>query len=181
MSTTLHPISPALAHVVADANLLVRSVAAADAPNTYRSVFAVDGAHPYLYENPAIANHVSGTTFVDMGRQLLKAIAHIFHGVPLAHRFVLHAIDIEFVRWAKLAVDIETTVTAEMSDARRVDAPRTCHATLVWRQEGHLVARSRASFTCFSAGVEDRLMARQYGQPPVYSDDGSASAGPTSA
>ena len=179
--TTLHPISPELAHVGCAANLLVRSVQATDAPHTYRSVFAVDGAHPYLYENPAIANHVSGTTFIDMGRQLLKAIAHIYHDVPLGHRFVLHGVDIEFIRWAKLGVDIEVTVTAEMAESRRTDAPRTCRAALVWRQDGHLVARARSSFTCFSAALEHKLMLRQYAQAPDYTDCGSASAGATSA
>jgi hypothetical protein len=181
MTFTIHPITPALAHVVADANLLVRSVQATDVAHTYRSVFAIDGTHPYLYENPTIANHVSGTTFIDMGRQLLKAIAHIYHEVPIAHRFVLHGVDIEFIRWAKLGVDIEVTVTAEMSEARRADAPRTCRAALVWRQDGHLVARARSSFTTFSAALEHKLMLRQYAQAPDYTDCGSASAGPVSA
>ena len=102
-------------------------------------MFAIDGTHPYLYENPAIANHVSGTTFIDMGRQLLKAISHLYYDAPIDSRFVLHNVDIEFLRWAKLGVDIEVTVTVEMAAARRADAPRTCGAALVWRQEGHLV------------------------------------------
>jgi hypothetical protein len=97
MSTT-HPITPALAHVSSVANLLVDNVTACAEPHTYRSVFAVDGTHPYLYENPAIAN---------MGRQLLKAISHIYYDIPMDSRFALHGIDIEFLRWARIAVDIE--------------------------------------------------------------------------
>src|SRR6476646_1625193 len=133
MSPILHIITPALAHVSCDANLLVRSVEAHGDEHTYRSVFTIDGAHPYLYENPAIANHVSGTTFIDMGRQLLKAISHLYYEAPIDSRFVLHNVDIEFMRWAKLGVDIEVIVTAEAATARRPDAPRSFGATLVWR------------------------------------------------
>jgi hypothetical protein len=174
MSHVLHPITPALAHVSCDANLLVRNVRASAEEHTYRSVFAIDGTHPYLYENPAIANHVSGTTFVDMGRQLLKAITHLYYGTPLDSRFVLHNVDIEFLRWAKLGVDIEVTVHVEVPDARRADAPRSCAAELVWRQEGHLVARARSRFTTFSAALEAKLMSRQYGQGPADAEQKSA-------
>ena len=166
MTTTLHPITPALAHVGCAANLLVHAVEAGPGAHCYRSVFAVAGDHPYLYENPAIANHVSGTTFIDMGRQLLKAIAHLFYGLPLNSRFVLHGVDIEFLRWAKLGVDIEVTVVVEATAAKRTDAPRAFGATLVWHQEGHLIARARSRFTTFSNAMEARLMARQYGQAP---------------
>src|SRR4051812_23286481 len=166
MSPVLHTITPALAHVTCAANLLVRNAQACAEEHTYTSVFAIDGAHPYLYENPAIANHVSGTTFVDMGRQLLKAISHLYYDAPLDSRFVLHTIDLEFMRWAKLGVDIEVTVAVEMPAARRADAPRTCGAALAWRQQGHLVARARSRFTLFSAALEAKLMARQYGQAP---------------
>lgn len=162
----LHTITPALAHVGCDANLLVRSVEAIG-EHTYRSVFTIDGTHPYLYENPAIANHVSGTTFIDMGRQALKAISHIFYEVPIDSRFVLHGIDVEFLRWAKLGVDIDFSVTVEMSAPRRAEAPRTCRATLAWHQEGHPVARARSSFTSFSAALEAKLMTRQYAQAPL--------------
>lgn len=162
----LHTITPALAHVGCDANLLVRSVEAIG-EHTFHSVFAIDGTHPYLYENPAIANHVSGTTFIDMGRQVLKAISHIFYNLPVDSRFVLHGVDVEFLRWAKLGVDIDFTVTVEMSAARRADAPRTCRAALAWQQEGHPVARARSSFTSFSAALEAKLMTRQYAQAPA--------------
>lgn len=162
MST--HVITPALAHVSCEQNLLVNNVAAAETEHTFRSVFCVEGSHPYLYENPAIANHVSGTTFVDMGRQLLKAITHLYYGSPLDSRFVLHTINLEFLRWARLGVDIEVSVSLETGAARRPDAPRTYSAILTWTQEGHTVARATSSFTTFSVAVEARLMARQYAQ-----------------
>ncbi len=164
---SVHAITPQLAHVACEQNLLVRNVAATGEAHTYRSVFSIDGTHPYLYENPAIANHVSGTTFVDMGRQLLKAITHLFYGSPLDSRFVLHDIHLEFLRWAQLAMDIQVTVSVQVDEARRHDAPRNYRASFVWTQGGHAVARATSSFTTFSAAVEARLMARQYSQPPV--------------
>jgi hypothetical protein len=168
MNPVVHTITPALAHVTTNANLLVRSVQACAEEHTYRSVFAIDGAHPYLYENPAIANHVSGTTFIDMGRQLLKAISHLYYDAPIDSRFALHAIDIEFLRWTKLDVDVEVTVTAGVAETRRADAPRACTASLAWQQEGQPVARASARFTILPAALEARLMARQYGQPPLH-------------
>ena len=54
-----------------------------------------------------------------------------------------------------------------MDTPRRATAPRTCHAALVWRQEGRMVARARSSFTIFSAALEAKLMARQYSQAPL--------------
>lgn len=160
-------ITPALAHVTCEQNLLVREVAETEQAHHFRSVFQVDGTHPYLYENPAIANHVSGTTFVDMGRQMLKAITHLFYGSPLNSRFVLHNINLEFLRWAQLGVDILCEVSLEVDEVRRLDAPRTYRAAFLWTQEGHPVARAQSSFTTFSAAVEARLMARQLAQPPA--------------
>lgn len=165
---TTHPITPALAHVSSVDNLLVDNVTACAEPHTYRSVFAVSGTHPYLYENPAIANHVSGTTFIDMGRQLLKAVSHIYYDIPMDSRFALHGIEIEFLRWARLGVDIEITLTVEWSPARRADAPRNCKVSLVWQQGGQPIARARSSFTTMSAALEAKLMTRQFGSPPVF-------------
>jgi len=71
-------ITKELAHVVREENLFVHQVRPTGVPGQYESEFTVDGAHPYLYENQAIANHVSGTSFLDTSRQLLKAICHHF-------------------------------------------------------------------------------------------------------
>ena len=100
-----------------------------------------------------------------MGRQLLKAISHLYYGAPIESRFILHSINMEFVRWAQLRVDIEVLVTAEMpSQLKRADAPRVCGAALEWRQVGHQVAHARAKFTLLSAAMESKLMSRQYKQ-----------------
>lgn len=163
---SMQTITAPLAHVRSDANLLVRNVSATSTPHTYRSVFKVDGTHPYLYENPAIANHVSGTTFVDMGRQLLKAITHLYYGTPIDSRFVLHKIDLEFLRWAKIDVDIEVVVGVVLDAERSSPERSTFVASLKWTQEGRPIARADSSFTTFSAEVEEKLMSRQYAQRP---------------
>lgn len=170
-------ITPALAHVTSEANLLVREVRPLDAPDTYRSVFAIDGTHPYLYENPAIANHVSGTTFVDMGRQMLKAITHLFYGAAIDSRFVLHDINLSFARWARLGVDIEATVEVRVESANRPEALRRYQATLTWAQEGRTVARATSSFSTLSAELEAKLMGRQYAQGPAKAEAAPLASG----
>lgn len=146
-------------------NLLVRLVWFTGEPHVFGSRFVVSGQHPYLYENPTIANHVSGTTFVDVGRQLLKAIGHLYYLVPLDSRFVMHAINMECLRWVKLNEPIDVRVTLEAGAARR-DARQSSTARLAFSQEGHRVIDATAQFTSLSAALETRLMTRQYEQPP---------------
>lgn len=157
-----HKINCALAHVTCEENLLVHTVHATDKPHEFHSEMFIDGTHPYLYENAAIANHVSGTTFIDAGRQLLKAIAHLYYEVPIDSRFVLHGINIEFLRWAKLQVPVHIAVT--VTEIKQANARLYCSTELVYSQENHLISRASSSFTTFSKELEDKLMARQYAQ-----------------
>jgi A-factor biosynthesis hotdog domain len=164
--TAARTITCALAHVVRDENLLVRQVWFTGEPHVFGSRFLVSGQHPYLYENPAIANHVSGTTFVDLGRQLLKAIGHLYYRIPLDSRFVLHAINMECQRWVKLDTPIDVRVALAADRAGRRDARQSFTARLAFSQEGHPVVEATARFTSLSAALEAKLMARQYAQPP---------------
>lgn len=159
-----HTINCALAHVTCEENLLVHQVQAADKPHVFHSEMLIDGTHPYLYENAAIANHVSGTTFIDAGRQLLKAISHLYYGIPIDCRFVLHGINIEFLRWAKLQVPIRIEVTFHMNELKQANARLHCSTELFYYQENHLISRATSSFTTFTKELEDKLMARQYAQ-----------------
>ena len=132
-------IDCALAHVANQENLLIRWVWALPEPDTFASRFNIDGTHPYLYENAAIANHVTGTTFVDVGRQLLKAVAHIYYEIPLDIRFVLHGIDVKYLRWVKLGVDIDAKVRLTMDKRPRTDPPthlRSGYAIYTGRKNG---------------------------------------------
>lgn len=165
-NTATRSITCALAHVVRDENLLVRYVWFTGEPHVFGSRFLVSGQHPYLYENPAIANHVSGTTFVDLGRQLLKAIGHLYCQIPLDSRFVMHAINMECLRWVKLDTPVDVRVTLAADRSARRDARQSFSARLAFSQEGHPVVEATARFTSLSAALEAKLMSRQYAQPP---------------
>lgn len=154
------------AHVMKEENLFVREVEQI-AQNRFRSAFTVDGMHPYLYENSAIANHVSGTTFLDMSRQLLKAISHFFYSAPISNRFVIRSVEMDFTRWAKLDVPIETFT--ELSPESKTVFGHACltfKARITLRQEGWEIGTMSGEFTTFPLEVEDKLMGRQYRQSP---------------
>jgi len=161
-------ITKQLAHVMSDENLLVREVEQTENKNQFVSKFTIDGQHPYLYENPAIANHVSGTTFLDVGRQMLKAVTHLFYAVPVEHRFVLRTAEMDFGRWAKLNVPIE--VVADLSPQVTKLRGQECinyTAQLYFYQEGRLTGTISGKFSTLPHEIEDLLMSRQYRQSPL--------------
>ena len=100
-SAKVMQITKEYAHVMREENLFVHEVTQI-AQNQFKSGFTVDGTHSYLYENSSIANHVSGTTFLDISRQLLKAITHFFYSAPVSNRFVIRSVEMDFTRWAKV-------------------------------------------------------------------------------
>jgi hypothetical protein len=161
-------ITKQLAHVVLDENLFVREVERIPGRSQFTSRFTVDGRHPYLYENPAIANHVSGTTFLDVCRQLLKAVTHLYYEVPLDNRFVIRTANMDFGRWAKLGVPIE--IVADLSHKTTQLRGLDClsyEAEVRFYQEGRLTGTMTGQFSTFPQAVEDLLMGRQYRQPPL--------------
>lgn len=157
-------ITKALAHVVNDENLFVRNVAKV-ATDHFESEFTIDGTHPYLYENAAIANHVSGTTFLDTSRQLLKAISHLFYDVPLANRFVIRAANLDFTRWAKIGVPIQASV--QLVPSEKTMSGQTVLSftgSVTWHQDGWQIGVLSGKFMTLPAAIEDQLMQRQYRQ-----------------
>ena len=167
MTSDIKLVDRALAHVVNEENLLIRSVWALPEPDNFASRFSVSGTHPYLYENAAIANHVTGTTFVDVGRQLLKAIAHLYYDLPLDVRFVLHGIDVKYLRWVKLGVDIEVQIKVTIDHRPRSEVRHTCDVDMSFTQEGRRVVEAKTSFTTLSRQLEDKLMMKQYSEAPL--------------
>ena len=157
-------ITKALAHVVNDENLFVRNVAKV-ATDHFESEFTIDGTHPYLYENAAIANHVSGTTFLDTSRQLLKAISHLFYAVPLANRFVIRAANLDFTRWAKIGVPIQASV--QLVPSEKTMSGQTVLSftgSVTWHQDGWQIGVLSGKFMTLPAAIEDQLMQPQYRQ-----------------
>jgi len=154
------------AHVVREENLFVHEVTQI-AQNRFKSEFTVDGTHPYLYENSSIANHVSGTTFLDMSRQLLKAITHFFYSAPVSNRFVIRSVEMDFTRWAKLDIPIQTLL--ELVPESKIVFGHSCltfKAHISCHQEGWKIGTMKGEFTTFPLEVEDKLMSRQYRQAP---------------
>jgi hypothetical protein len=169
-------ITKTLAHVVKDENLFVHEVVKVG-PDKFESKFIVDGTHPYLYENAAIANHVSGTTFLDTSRQLLKAITHLYYAVPLANRFVIRTAHMDFTRWAKVRVAILAVV--DMTVRKKTILGHSCltfAGKITWYQDGWQIGTLSGKFMTFSAEIEDQLMSRQYHQVPRAQTGMSASA-----
>ena len=101
----LETITKQLAHIVNDENLFVDRIRKID-ENIYESEFIIAGDHPYLYENSAISNHVSGTSLLDVTRQLCKAMSHIYYDVPINCRFVMQNTQMDFFGWTKCSVPI---------------------------------------------------------------------------
>ena len=160
-------ITNQLAHVMQNENLFVSEVHKTGSENQFASTFIIDGRHPYLYENPAIANHVSGTTFLDVSRQLLKAVTHLFYAVPVTNRFVIRSAHMDFGRWTKLNVPIEVVV--DLTPERTKIRGQECinYAVRVsFYQEGRLTGSITGQFSTFPQAIEDLLMERQYRQSP---------------
>lgn len=157
-------ITKEYAHVVSDENLFVHEVVRL-APDKFESKFVVDGTHTYLYENPAIANHVSGTTFLDTSRQLLKAITHLFYAVPLTNRFVIRSVNMDFTRWAKMGVPILAVVEPTTVCKTILGYPcLTVSGEIAWHQEGRKIGSTTGKFMTLPPELEDQLMGRQYRQ-----------------
>ena len=159
-------ISKELAHVIDDANLFVHAIWKTGA-DQFETEFFVDGRHPYLYENRAIANHVSGTSFLDASRQLLKAMSHLYYDIPLENRFVIQNIQMDFIRWAKTGEPIRALVEASAQERALGGAPQSSFTGKVtFFQEGRQIGTIAGKFSTLSAAVEERLMSRQYRQTP---------------
>ncbi len=159
-------ISKELAHVIKDENLFVQAILKTGA-DKFETEFCVDGRHPYLYENQAIANHVSGTSFLDASRQLLKAISHLYYGVPLENRFVMQNIQMDFLRWAKIGEPIRVIVEAIAQERTLGGVPSTSFTgKITFFQDGRQIGAIDGKFSTLSAEVEERLMSRQFRQSP---------------
>lgn len=163
----VHKITRELAHVIHADNLFVDRIRKIS-DNQFETEFTVDGRHSYLYENEAISNHVSGTSFLEVTRQLCKALSHLYYGVPIDSRFVLKNVSMEFSRWAKCGVPLymHISVSAPPS-ASDSSTSSSFDVTLTNSQEGHELGLIKFSFSAFSQEVEHRLMSRQFNKPPI--------------
>lgn len=157
-----HEVTNELAHVVESGNRFVSSVARVG-KNEFESFFSIDGKHPYLYENPEIASHVSGTTFFDFSRQLMKAIGHLFYDVPLQARFALQKADIHFERFGRF----NSNMLARVRVRRPIGSKPpfgVYRFSLNFFDGAVFIGRFKVSATAMPVEVEERLIARQFSQ-----------------
>ena len=156
-----------LAHVIQADNLFVDRIRKI-ADHQFETEFTVDGLHPYLYENEAISNHVSGTSFLEVTRQICKALSHLYYDVPINSRFALKNVNMEFLRWAKCGVPVYTHLSVvSKGSALGAWQSSSFNVTLAFAQEGRDLGMIKFSFAAMTKELEDRLMSRQYNKPPV--------------
>jgi hypothetical protein len=162
----IEKITKELAHIVNDENLFVDRIRKID-ERAFETEFSVQGDHPYLYENSAISNHVSGTSLLDITRQVCKAMSHIYFGVPISCRFVMQNTHMEFNGWTKCAVPVYMLLNVDVE--RRLLGgfmSPTFDVTLTYFQEGHELGVIKVKFSAFSHDIEEKLMSRQYRRKP---------------
>ena len=165
-SFTIQKITKELAHVSRDENLFVDRIRKIK-DNIFETEFTISGDHPYLYENIAISNHVSGTSFLDITRQLCKAMSHLYYEVPLLCRFVMQNTEMQFNGWTKCSVPIYMQLNAQVE--KRILGgfiSPTFDVVLTYFQEGHELGSIKVKFSAFSHDIEEKLMSRQYRRKP---------------
>ena len=162
----LKTITKQLAHIVNDENLFVDRIRKID-ENIYESEFIIAGDHPYLYENSAISNHVSGTSLLDVTRQLCKAMSHIYYDVPINCRFVMQNTQMDFFGWTKCSVPIYILLYVSIERRLLVGfMSPTFEVKLSYSQEGYELGTINVKFSAFSHEIEEKLMSRQYRRKP---------------
>lgn len=151
-------ISNKIAHVVNDENRFVSEVEQISV-GIFESHFMISGDHPYLYENPEIGTHVSGTTFFEVSRQLMKAIGHLYYKVPIDSRFTLQKVEIEFNRWAQLKQLLKARI--EVSRPNDVKPYGEYYFKISYYESSILLGVFSVAALALSSNAEKRLMRRQ--------------------
>ena len=166
-SFCVEKITKELAHIVRDENLFVDRIRKIN-DSSYESEFIITGDHPYLYENSVISNHVSGTSFLDVTRQLCKAMSHIYYDVPINCRFVMQTTQMDFFGWTKCSLPIY--ILLDVAVQKRLLGgfmSPTFEVKLTYWQEGYELGIINVKFSAFSHDIEEKLMSRQYRRKPI--------------
>lgn len=153
-----------LAHVIHEENRFVTEITCVG-ENRYQSDFIISGTHRYLYENPEIASHVSGTTFFEVSRQLMKAVGHIYYTVPLNSRFTLQKVSIEFVQWGRIGSTISAMISVRPPIGKTIIYGHY-EFQIDYVDAGQLLGRFIVDATALSSGAEKRLISKQFSDRP---------------
>jgi hypothetical protein len=150
-------ISLRAAHVEHEQDLLVRAVRRGPRPHSYLSSFSVPTDHPDVTRD-----RLSGPVFQDAGQQLVRAISHLFEGVPADHGIAIHETNVLLRSPSFTDAPIEAWVHLEIDR----DNPRhflwQCMSSIEFRQEGVCVALARYRFMTLPRTVGDPMMRRHH-------------------
>jgi hypothetical protein len=155
-------ISARAAHVEHEHDLLVWTVRPGGRLNSYLSTVLVPADHPDVQRD-----RVMGPIFQDAGQQLVRAISHLFEGVPADHGIAIHETNVLLRAPAFADAPIEARVHLEIDR----DNPRhflwQCESSIEFRQQGIRVAEAHYRFMTLPRTVGDPMMRRHHARPSV--------------
>ena len=155
METTIaaKTISTRLAHVEHEHDLLAHSVVRLAQAKTYASMVAMP------------ADFSPFQVFQDAGWQLVRAICHLFEGVPADHGIAIHQTEVALHSPAKAGVAVEAMIRLEIDR----DNPRhflwQCESTIDFWQDGVRVADAHIKCMTLPRAVGDPMMRRHHARP----------------
>jgi hypothetical protein len=150
-----HTISARLAHVANDDDLLARSVTRLPQPCAYFATI----------DPPADRPH--DRAMLDAGQQVVRAICHLFEGIPHDHGIAIHHTEIATLAPVKPGTAMEAWVYLTFDR----DNPRhflwQCDSTIDFRQGGVRIATAHIKGMTLPRTVGDPMMRRHHA-PPCY-------------
>ena len=148
-------ISARLAHVAHERDLLAHSVTRLARPNAYLCTLTMPMDGP--------AEQVLQTA----GQQLVRAICHLFEGVPADHGIAIHQITIELLSAIKSCVAVEALVHLEIDRDNHRHVLWQCKSRVDFRQNGVPVAEAHIRAMTLPRTLGHPNLLRHYARHPV--------------
>jgi hypothetical protein len=146
-------ISARLAHVEQEQDLLAHSVVRLDRRNAYLAMVAMPDDRP------------TEQALLDAGKQIVRAICHLFEGVPGDHGIAIHHTEIALRSPARSDVPVEASVHLEIDR----DNPRhflwQCESTVDFWQGPVLVGQAHIKGMTLPRTVGDPMMRGHHARP----------------
>ena len=91
-----------LVHKAEEQNILVSDIKRVpdSEGDHFVAMLCIDLKHPFFFEHPK--DHVPGLMFIEGGRQVGTAMAHMFYDVPFNMAFVLSEMNVRFYKFADI-------------------------------------------------------------------------------
>lgn len=153
MTTSAKTISPRLAHVEHETDLLVHSVTRLGPANAYVSVIAMPD------------DLSADRAYLEAAQQLVRAICHLFEGVPADHGIAIYRTEVALRSPAKEGVPLEATIRLAIDR----DNPRhflwQCESSIDFWQNNVRVAEVGVHCMTLPRTVGDPMMRRHHARP----------------